>query len=175
MAIADPKKLLRKVFREYGATRERLSGRDARDVARWVFPDGRSVGEPADPSPQWVAAQIQTCQERYGFLPGGANAGLVKRSGRPRIDLDRLVASEHAKERLRLMQDQADVSFQEVLHCIRLAERVLWSDVHGTWLWVRGRIAVAVAEEGDRLVITTVMWSSDELFQEFPRPEVRSA
>lgn len=165
MGIADPKKLLRKTFRDYGA-RVHLN---APEGTHWIFPDGAVIIVSHNPSATWAAAQIRKLAGRYERLKRTEHRHLDRRPRKPLMDLERVAASEHAKQRLRLMQGQADVAFQEVLLCLRVPERVLWSEQHQGWLWVRDRLAVAVAEDGDRFVITTVLWSRSELFDLYPR------
>lgn len=163
----DPKKLARQVFcKEYGAG----SQSKARGI-EFTFADGAVVFVSHQDSFARVTELIRGVRSRYGAVRREDRYGSMgSRSGKPVIDFERLVASAHAKERLSLMQRQARVEFREVLHCLRLPERVLWSDTHGSWLWVRDRLAVAVAETRDGFVITTVLWSTTDLWEAHPRP-----
>lgn len=167
MGIPKPKKTARDVFRSYGAT---ILERTPYGT-NYQFPDGRTLHVNDNASPGWVAAQIRNLRDWYGE-PDGERPAVkgANRPGKPRLDLERVRASNHAKERLALMQQQGGVTYREVLLALRAPERVLWSEPDGSWLWVRDRLAVAVAEAGEWFVITTVLWSTRDLFEQYPRP-----
>lgn len=162
----NAKKLIRDVFRQYGA---HIQGRE-KESTRWIFPDGAVIIVHPTATYSWAAAQCRNLEARYGRRSGEGLAGAKTRPGKPSIDFERLDASAHAKERLKLMRQQDGIDLTDVFQALKLPEKVLWSESNGSWLWVRDRIAVAVAVVGDRFVVTTVLWSSDELFVQFPRP-----
>lgn len=165
--MEHPKKQLAKLIRDHGGS----VAQKARMGTTYAMPDGAAVYVPDSLTyPQFID-QRRALHRRYGVVSSGGPASRVSRSGRPKLDFERLSASDHAKIRLAQMKRQGGVEFREVLHCLRLPERVLWSVDHGTWLWTRDRLSVAVAETPGGFVITTVMWSSSELFDRFPRPE----
>ena len=169
--MEHPKKQLAKLIRDYGGS---VAQRNRMGIT-YAMPDGAAVYvSEALTHPQMVDHR-RALHRRYGVLPGSGSSSRVHRSGQPILDLERVTASDHAKIRLGQMKRQAGVDLREVLHCLRLPERVLWSEEHGSWLWVRDRLAVAVAESGDGFVITTVMWSSADLFVQHPRPEAARA
>lgn len=121
-----------------------------------------------------ASAFLSDIEARYGRPARDWQAG-VKVAGRPELDLERVIASEHAKERLRLMQTQRRIDLRDVLYALRLPERVLWSPKHKSWAWLRGDIAVAVTFTHDgSQVIRTILWTSDELWESNPRPEKRN-
>jgi len=113
-------------------------------------------------------------RERYGRVKE-AHGGM-RRNGRPELDLEHVHVSDHARERLALMDEQAGVDRREFLRCLTLPQTVLWSDVHESWLFVRDRLAVAVKESrhGGH-VVPTVMWATQDMFEAHPRPEKEGA
>lgn len=171
MGIAHPKKLIRELIRSYGGRHYAKENDSPLRGDIYIFPDGYRLHVPGTPIGSWVAAQRESLARRYGpVVRSDRYERLGSRPGKPVIDFERLTASTHAKERLVLMQRQARVDFREVLHCLRLPQRVAWSEVHGSWLWIRDRLAVAVAESAGGFVITTVLWASNELWEAHPRP-----
>lgn len=87
------------------------------------------------------------------------------------MNLHNLVASTHAQERLKLMQAQAGVTYEEVKLALLTPERVRYSERHGSWVWVRDRLAIPCHDADGRFVISTILWATKELFDENPRPE----
>jgi hypothetical protein len=166
----EAQKRASQIFRDRGAV---VTERH-RYWTTYKFPDNRTVSISKDERVAVTLAKIKDAQERYGYDTPDLFREYVSTGGKPRLDLDNLVASTHAKERLALMQQQSKITYQEVLHTLRLPERVLWSPVHESWCWIRGRIAVAVADSRGTQLITTVMWTSQELFEENPRPKERA-
>lgn len=164
----NPRKSARRVFRQYGA-KVRLSNSGGTD---YLFPDGSTMFIHNDETHQRVAEKIGIVQRRFGSLATNELAGLVRRSGRPTIDFTRLVASGHSKDRLRLMGEQAGVDFPELRNTLAVPERVMWSPASNAWVFIGGRLAVAVCTiSDDRFLIKTVMWSSNDLFDQYPRPQ----
>lgn len=163
----DPRKEARRAFRQYGGT-VRMQTKQGTE---YIFPDDSTMFLHKDENHQKVAEKILMVVSRFGRIRDPELAGLVKRTGRPTITFDRLVASAHSKERMRLMGEQADVDFPELCHTLRTPERVLWSPASNAWVFIGGRLAVAVCTiTDDRFLIKTVMWSSNDLFDQYPRP-----
>ncbi len=164
-----PAKRLDKEFRAMGARRKRESS----GATAYIFPDGGQLLVLRNIGPARARIMLNNAQQRYGPVrdPLGRTE---KRSGAPTIDFDRLQASRHALERLALMQGQADLSYPELLHALRIPERVLWSPDHGAWLWVGARVAIAMSFTPEGVaVIRTLLWTTRELWDKNPRPEVR--
>jgi len=163
----DPRKEARRFFREYGGKVLTYH----RHVTDWQFPDGFIVRLGDDDHHGVVARKIAEVRNRYGRHDSVELTGLQKVGNAPRLDLKRLHASDHAKERLRLMQSQRRVSFTEVLHTLRLPERVMWSERHESWVWIRHPLAVAVCSVPDGHLIKTILWADNDLFALHPRPK----
>jgi hypothetical protein len=170
VSVKNPRKLLRDVVRDYGGE----SLEKQRDHHVFAFPDGYRVTLFNGEHPGSCIAKVQLIQQRYGPKPSGGFAGHRNRRGKPTIDLERLTASTHAQERLALMQRQAGVTYAELLEAIRIPLRVLWSDDHESWLWVGRRVTLPVKEIPSGFVITTVLWSTPDLYKKYPRPEGES-
>jgi len=166
----DPRKEARRVFRQYGAV---VVPNTSKGTVVYEFPDMARVTVYARDHHGVVVSKIREVKRRYGEIRSTELTGLAKASHAPRLDLENLSASDHAKDRLRLMQSQAKVTFSDVLHALRLPERTLWSDKHESWVWIRHPIAVAVRENysGIGHTIVTVLWSDNELFDLHPRPK----
>lgn len=161
---------IEKFFRQVGGRR----GRRERGGTEWLFPDGAAKFV-RDSEPGTSASRMmQWAVERYGhptatFIPGER----VKRSEVPTLELERVVASEHAKERMALMQRQdGRASFRDLMETLACPVRVQWSEVHGSYVWVGARLAVPVRVRFDgSAVILSVLWATGELWSENPRPE----
>lgn len=166
-------KELEKLCKLHDGTRVR-DGAAKHDRRSYLFPDGFSIVFNTSDGNRRLQEWMGVLRARYG-QEDGESLRLVHRPGRPEIDFGRLRASRHAGERLALMRRQAGVEFAEVLHALRLPERVGWSVVHESWVFVRDRLAVAVAEAAEGFVVTTLLWSSRALWAENPRPGKRGA
>lgn len=155
-------------LKSYGAV---PSVREARGTV-YLFPDGYRLYVYHQIDQKGSRALLSDVGARYGRRHPQAWKAGVRVSGAPNIDLERVVASDHAKERLRLMQSQRRVDLRDVLYALKLPERVLWAPRHNSWAWVRGDIAVPItfAADGSQ-VIRTVLWASEELWESNPRPE----
>jgi len=162
----DARKLASQTFRGRGA----VVTENNRQWTTWAFPDNRTVTITKNEPITLTLAKVKDAQERYGYDTRDNYASMTKRPHTPAIDLERVVASAHAKERLALMKRQAGVDMREILLALRTPQRVLWSDEHDSWLWIRDRIAVPIKEVGDRFIITSVLWGTRELFDRYPRP-----
>ncbi|WP_437582688.1 hypothetical protein ACSAGD_10520 [Paramicrobacterium sp. CJ85] len=70
------------------------------------------------------------------------------------------------------MTEQAGITAHDMLHALQLPERVLFDEKYGSWVWVRGVLAVPVAVASDgSAVIKSVLWADRELFDRFPREQ----
>lgn len=140
---------------------------------RWEFPGGRRVWVPSDITAPQASGLVREICAQYSPVGGGARVFGERAGHAPTIDLTRLRSSAHANSRLELMKSQpARLDMKEVYHALRLPERVLWSDSHESWVWVRDRVGVCVAFLKDGTgVITTILWSDSELWAANPRPE----
>lgn len=163
----NPRKEARRVFRSYGAQ----TAAPTKHGTNYLFPDGATVMIHDSDGHGTVAEKIRTVVARYGRITPRGLAGMAKVGNAPHLNLELLRASEHAKDRLGLMQSQRPVTFADVLHTLRLPERVMWSPRHESWVWIRELLAVAVCEVPGGHLIKTVMWSDNELFISHPRPE----
>lgn len=161
-------KQLEKSFRQYGARR---AGHD-RHGTSWLFPDGAEKLIPRNMPAASIASMFMWVQDRYGYTRRDAFNGDRVRGPKPVIDLQRCQASAHAKDRLTLMQTQQGVGYDEVLIALRAPSKVLWSDKHGSWIWVGDRVAVAAfVDETGYATIGTILWTDTELWDAAPRPE----
>jgi hypothetical protein len=177
--MTDWKRTVRDAYRDYGAT----AFDRTRHTTRYRFPDGAMYVIPHTVDERWAKRQLALLQNRYGQAGPAHRSRYERRGGAPRVDLERLTASEHAKQRLHEMRQQAasvrasvrvSCDMRDVLYAIKLGTPY-WSPDHETWLWEYGDLAVAVAETDIGFTITTVMWARPELFAVMPRPEKKGA
>ncbi len=155
-----------------GATRESRTS----DHVAYRFPDGARRLVPTNIAPGRARQMLAETQERYGTGRYRANTdplrSAIEKPGAPVVDTARLALSRHARERFELMADQANLRALELRDAVQYPERVLWSPMHCSWLWVRGRIIVAVVIGDDgAFVIRTLLWATEELWEQNPRPE----
>ena len=161
-------KRIEKEFRKLGATR---AERTKHEVI-YMFPDGARELVPLNASDGFAGNAIRRMHERYGRPDRAPLARNTKVSGAPKVDLTKAVAAPHAKERLALMREQADVTFLEVTTALTCPARVLWSDRHGSWVWEGDRVAVVADVSDDGFTrIRTILWTTNELWAAHPRPE----
>lgn len=166
--MPDWKRVVRDAYREHGGTVHDRS----RECVRYIFPDNAMFVLPNAVSERWAKGQLAALRKRYGATRA---AHQVRRNGRPALDLEQVRVSDHARRRLALMGDQAGVDRLEFVRCLSLPQTVLWSDSHGSWLFVRDRLVVAVAAADFGHVVTTVMWATQDMFEAHPRPEKEGA
>lgn len=164
----QPAKRLDREFRAMGARRiDRTSA-----YVAYRFPDGARVEVPSNIGPSNARAFLSDMQRTYGGRARDPLGLTEKKHGAPVIDFDRLTASNHAQIRLAQMKKQAGLEFHEMLHALRIPERVLWSQLHDSWLWVGERIAVAASVDAlGHATIRTILWTQQELWDANPRPE----
>lgn len=163
-----PAKRLDREFRAMDATRvERTSQNiiyEFRDGAKYMVPRNITAGS--------ARTMLQSLQVKYGGAAGDPLGFTERRPGAPTIDLEQLSTSEHARERFDLMRQQASLTFQEVLFALRAPARVLWATNHRAWLYVGDRIAVSAdVDSAGYARIRTILWTSQELWDQNPRPE----
>ncbi len=164
----QPAKRLDREFRSMGAARiQRTSA-----YVAYRFPDGARREVRTNIGPANARALLADIQAIYGGRARDPLGMTEKRHGAPDIDLTRLVASNHAQIRLTQMSHQAGLQMTEVLHALRIPNRVLWSEIHDSWLWVGERIAVAVSVDIlGHATVRTILWTQQELWDANPRPE----
>lgn len=161
-------KTVEKTFRQYGAVRQH---RD-RNGTSFLFPDGAEHMVPHAMPHSTAISMLKWAQERYGTRRRTVIDAAKVRGAKPRIDLEKCRASEHAQERLALMREQQGVTHHEVLMALRAPSAVKWSERHSSWVWVGDRIAVAAHVDSEGYAaITTVLWTTEELWAASPRPE----
>lgn len=169
----QPAKRLDREFRAYGGT---CMNRTPAGHAYYRFPDGAVHLIP----PAVTAAKgrliLAAIRERYGRPDRRENGDpfrrSVERDGAPEIDVDRVTMSKHAGERFALMAKQAQLNPVEVSDALLFPERVLWSSANESWMWVRGRVVVAaVATDDGRTLIKTLLWATEELWEQNPRTD----
>lgn len=167
MTGQTPAKMLDKELRRLGGRRRRTS----RGV-EYTFPDGAVRLIRPGITPQSVSTIIRDAQHRYGRPDRALRGEQVRGSAVPTVDMTKLSATEHARERLALMKRQGGVGMGEITTALVCPTRVLWNDVHGTWQWVGDRVAVVAHITDDGVtVIRTILWSTTELWAQHPRPE----
>jgi hypothetical protein len=168
-----PAKMLDREFRAMGATR---ADRDSRAVT-YRFPDGAYQSVPTNIGPANARGMLNELQYRYGPSQrrheGDPLAGTMIRDDIPTVDTALIIMTKHATERFEQMSDQARLSTDEIRHCLQFPETVRYSPSHSSWMWVRGRIAVATTHAPDtgETIIRTVLWATEELWVNNPRPE----
>jgi len=176
MGVKNPHKLLEKVLRDAGGRPSRVNTARGRrtGIVDWHLPDGYVFRLDDDLPAVKCMHEAGRLRKRYGIETGWTPGD--HRSGKPVLDLERLTASQHAKDRLALMQSQAKVTFEDILLALRAPERVTWSEIHDSWIWVRDELAIPVSFDDSGFgTIRTVLWASQELFEQNPRPESRTA
>lgn len=166
--MSSPSKVVAKTFRAMGA---RVVGPHQRGTT-YQFPDGATKHVPTNMKPVTARGMLGWARDRYGHLEPDTPFSAEKvKGGSPRVDLNRVVASNHAKERLALMRSQARIEFSDILMALRAPIRTLYSEKHSSWLWVGERITVAAHVNQDGFaVISTLLWSTRELWNQNPRP-----
>lgn len=162
-----PAKMLDKEMRTLGGRRNRTS----RGV-EYTFPDGAVHLVRTGITPQAADKMVRDMRHRYGRPERALRGEQVRGAAVPAVDMTKLAATEHARQRLALMKRQGGVEMREVMSALVCPMRVLWSDAHGTWQWVGERIAVVAHVTDDGVtVIRTILWSTTELWAQHPRPE----
>lgn len=172
--VKHPRKFIESRIRDYGGVKNGRLDERAKDGrgTDWVFPDGQHMFVLDGIHMGHAAALVNELKRMYGHRRSDTPFNATKRSNAPQVDLTQLTASEHAKDRFRLMRTQDRLEFSDVLHAIRLPTRVLWSEVHQSWIWVGTKVSVAVKVlPSGSAVITTLLWSTEELWAANPRPE----
>ncbi|WP_147251197.1 hypothetical protein [Microbacterium sp. H6] len=146
----------------------------------YAFPDGGVFAIPAGVHAGNAKLIYDTVQARYGTKDTRSRTdplrSAVKRAGAPAIAVGHLAMSKHANDRFELMAAQARLHQTEVRDALQFPEQVLWSPLHESWLWVRGRIIVAVVlDENGMTIIRTILWATEDLWEQNPRPPKEDA
>ena len=167
----QPTKTLEREFRALGAKRHSKAGVGV----RYIFPDGGIYLIPSGLGPGKARAILAGVQARYGTTDRRSRTdplrSAVERPNPPTIVPEALTMSRHANERFELMSTQMRLVRAEVTDALLWPERVMWSPLHESWMWVRGRIIVAAAINDDgSTVIRTILWATEDLWEQNPRP-----
>lgn len=89
----------------------------------------------------------------------------------PRLELGNYHAPDHFKERTRLMLGQG-LRRPEITDAILHPETVRINPATGRWIYCHGRIGVVVQPpEHGVYVLITILWATDDLWEQNPRPE----
>ncbi|WP_295105105.1 hypothetical protein [uncultured Microbacterium sp.] len=167
----QPTKTLEREFKALGGRKLEQTAHGA----RYRFPDGGTHVVPNRVSPGKAQAILEGVQKRYGVKDRRSSTdplrSAVTRDDPPTIDPDSLSMSRHANERFTLMSSQVRLARAEVTDALLWPERVMWSPLHESWMWVRGRLIVAAAINDDgSTVIRTILWATEDLWEQNPRP-----
>lgn len=167
----QPTKTLEREFKALGGRRLDRSA----SGTGYVFPDGGVFVIPSRVRPGNAKLILESVLDRYGTKDTRSRTdplrSAVKRTGAPTIVVGHLALSKHAADRFELMASQARLDRTEVHDALQYPEQVLWSPLHKSWLWVRGRIIVAVVpDENGTTVIRTILWATEDLWEQNPRP-----
>lgn len=170
--LRQPAKCLDREFRALGA--ERIAKNS--DGVSYRFPDGGTFVVRPGLTPGKGMKMLEAVQRRYGTPRERSRSNplrsAVARDGHPEIDAERLVMSHHATGRLHLMRQQARLDPIEVTDALRFPERILFSPIHESWLWVRGRVIIAAAATEDGMtLVRTILWATEDLWEQNPRPK----
>lgn len=167
----QPAKRIDREFRAMGAVRVE---RTSQNVA-YRFPDGARRLVPTNISPGTAREILSAAQHKYGTGRTRDHIdplrSAVQRPDSPTITPDRLRLSKHAGERFELMSGQEGLEPSELRDAVTYPEQVLWSPVHDSWMWVRGRVIVAICIGDDATcIIRTILWATEDLWERNPRP-----
>lgn len=175
----SPAKRVGKHFKRLGAVRVDLgNGRDMTlRGTHYRFPDGSTPHVPDNINDETARSMIEWADTRYGRVREDLDPTWEKvRGPKPVVDLARCRASRHAQERLAQMRSQGGLTYEEVLLALRAPTTVRWSERHKSWLWVGDRITVAASVDGTGFTtITTILWTDDGTWAQYPRPEKATA
>lgn len=170
--MTSPAKTVAKTFQRMGAA----SMNTSKHGTEFRFPDGAQKLVPGNMSPATARSMLKWATDRYGYEDRPAVSGERTHRAKPKLNLERVTASNHAKERLALMRRQDGLEMREILLALRAPQRTLWSVPHQSWLWVGERVTVAAHVQDDgSAVISTLLWSTRELWDANPRPQARTA
>lgn len=102
---------------------------------------------------------------------GSKIAALEEVFSAPRLEAGEYEPSKHFLEMFQWMRGQG-LRSSEVTAAVLAPESVRVADGNADWLYCHGRIAVAVGKpEGNTYPLVTVLWATDELWEQNPRPE----
>lgn len=157
-------KMLSKELHKLGATSQRQ-----RHGTVFTFPDGANRFVESNIRFAAATALLGTLRETYRTRPVLSG----REAHTPPVINDRdLTVTQHAAERIRLMRSQpARMRPEEVVQALMRPDSVRWHDGHQSWMWVGERVAVAASVTDGHTQIRTVMWSTEVLWAENPRPE----
>lgn len=162
-------KAVDKELRRIGARRSTTKG-----GSYYVFPDGARLFVESHVDKLVADAIMRDAGRRYGVRPDHgpfSNAQRVPLTQLPKLNLAKLNPTEHAQERFAVMRRQGGVDEREILTTLQCPMRALWMDAYGTYGWVGERITVVGHVREDTLTIRTFLWSTNDLWDQHPRPE----
>lgn len=166
LAIKHPQKWVRKQFRELGL---RPSG--GHGSSFFTAETGHGFRIPPSMSSGTAIRIVADARVALGL----SRSIVEEKSTVPVLKKGQLRFSEHAAERWALMKTQAAVSSVELEAALFTPGEVAYSVKRGSWLFITARLKVAVIiTDTGYPIVTTVMWSREELFEKHPRPEARA-
>ena len=121
---------------------------------------------------QTVRAVVARVRRGYRDETGECLAAFPDVTGAPRLDVGEYHAPSHFRDRLTLMRAQG-LTASEVTGALLAPESVRYSEHTGRRIYCAGRIGVVVAppEHGVHILIT-LLWATDALWEQNPRPEM---
>jgi hypothetical protein len=172
IAVKNPQQWTRKQFKEMGLQPTGGRGTRGNHGAAYIADSGHMFVIPQSLS---TGGAIRLVSDTRAHL--GLDRAIVdEKESVPVLVKGSLRFSEHARERWALMRGQAAVGAVELEACLFNPSEVSYSVKHNTWLFIGARVKAAVAfpETGDP-VVTTVIWTREEMFEQHPRPEGKRA
>lgn len=159
--MKDPVKLARKELPKLGAT----IIRDANGMIEFQLPTGGRYFVSSGSKLPKLRALIESLTERYNPL-----SGYVVVDEFPNVSAT--TATPHFRHRFELMEDQEQLTGVEVADALARPVRVWRSG--DRFAYERGRVVVVGQTSKGVLVLITVLWATQDLWERNPRPEVVS-
>lgn len=120
---------------------------------------------------QTVRAVVARVRRGYRYETGECLTIYPEAVGAPRLDAGNYHASDHLRSRVALMRGQGLLT-AELTGALLAPESVRYSERTDRWIYCAGRIGVVVEKpEHGVFPLVTVLWATDELWAENPRPE----
>ncbi|MFD5864410.1 hypothetical protein ACFWGP_05630 [Agromyces sp. NPDC127015] len=140
-------------------------GRDHDKAKRYRHDNGSTIGIPQKVSAGLAVSLAGEWRRKLGIPRESAATP-------PTLERGKVKVSQHARERLELMRQQAAVGGPEIEATLFYATNVEWDRASCAWRFEVGRIAAMVAVTPDgTAVVKTFLWTREELFEQHPRPE----
>lgn len=180
--IKNPRRYIRtRLETEIGvvSARKVKQGNRAPNGTEYTLTTGRVVFVSDNISQASASSLLADIRKEAGVARPNTTPKVLReeRTPKPVINLNRLVASKHAKLRYALMKAQSPkhCNDDELLYTLRCPLRAEYSPRHGSWIFVGEHISVAVVDNEGRTEVKTLLWSKSELWDAFPRPEKAGA